>query len=55
MHHPLVGEVADGNAGLSEIVVENLNIHNWLPFLRKIGKAPEQLATMRFKVTLPQG
>ena len=26
----------------------------WLPFLRKIGKAPEQLAKIEFKVTLPQ-
>jgi hypothetical protein len=38
---------------------ENLfdNIHSdprWLPFLRKIGKAPEQLAQIKFKVTLPQ-
>ena len=45
--------------GLSEIVVENLfdNIHDdprWLPFLRKLGKAPEQLAKIEFKVTLPQ-
>ncbi len=45
--------------GLGEIVTENLldNIHNdprWLPFLRKVGKAPEQLAKIEFKVTLPQ-
>ena len=26
----------------------------WLPFLRKIGKAPEQLAKIEFKVTLPK-
>ena len=44
--------------GLSEIVTENLfdKIHSdprWLPFLRKIGKAPEQLAKIEFKVTLP--
>jgi tetratricopeptide (TPR) repeat protein len=44
--------------GLSGIVVENLfdKIHSdprWLPFLRKIGKAPEQLAKIEFKVTLP--
>jgi hypothetical protein len=25
----------------------------WLPFLRKIGYAPEQLAKIEFKVTLP--
>ena len=32
------------------------NIHNdprWMAFLRKIGKAPEQLAKIEFKVTLP--
>jgi len=45
--------------GLAEIVAENLfdKIHadpRWLPFLRKIGKAPEQLAKIEFKVTLPQ-
>src|ERR1700751_1603627 len=45
--------------GLSEIVAQNLfdKIHSdprWLPFLRKIGKAPEQLAKIEFEVTLPQ-
>jgi hypothetical protein len=25
----------------------------WLPLLRKLGKAPEQLAQIKFKVTLP--
>jgi len=40
------------------IVTENLfdNIHadpRWPAFLRKIGKAPEQLAKIDFKVTLP--
>ena len=48
-----------GDPGLAEIVTENLfdKIHadpRWLPFLRKIGKAPEQLAKIEFKVTLPQ-
>jgi tetratricopeptide (TPR) repeat protein len=48
-----------GDGGLSEIVTENLfdKIHadpRWLPFLRKIGYAPEQLAKIEFKVTLPQ-
>jgi adenylate cyclase len=48
-----------GDSGLGEIVTENLfdKIHTdprWLPFLRKIGKAPEQLAKIEFKVTLPQ-
>ena len=45
--------------GLSGIAVENLfdKIHSdprWLPFLRKIGRAPEQLAKIQFKVTLPR-
>ena len=44
--------------GLSGILVENLfdSIHSdprWLPFLRKLGRAPEQLAKIQFKVTLP--
>ena len=33
------------------------NIHSdprWLPFLRKLGLAPDQLAKIKFKVTLPQ-
>ncbi|MEE8368207.1 MAG: protein kinase [Thermoanaerobaculia bacterium] len=47
------------DAGLSEIVAENLfeKIHSdprWVLFLRKIGKAPEQLAKIRFQVTLPK-
>jgi TolB-like protein/Tfp pilus assembly protein PilF len=42
------------------ILVENLfaNIHSdprWLPFLRKLGKGPEDLAKIPFKVTLPAG
>ena len=45
--------------GLSFIVSEKLfdNIRNdprWLPFLRRIGKAPEQLARIEFKVALPK-
>jgi TolB-like protein len=51
--------VAYGDGGLSEIVTNNLfaKIHadpRWLAFLRKVGKAPEQLAKIEFKVTLPQ-
>jgi TolB-like protein/Tfp pilus assembly protein PilF len=51
--------VAYKDGGLSEIVPQTLfgKIHSdprWLPFLRKIGKAPEQLAQIKFKVTLPQ-
>jgi adenylate cyclase len=50
---------AEEDPGLAEIVFENMfdNIHSdprWLPFLRKIGKAPEQLAKVPFKVTLPK-
>jgi tetratricopeptide (TPR) repeat protein len=50
--------VAYQDPGLSEIVVENLfdKIHSdprWLPFLRKIGKAPDQLAKIEFKVPPP--
>jgi len=49
-----------GDPGIGEIVTESLfdNIHadpRWLPFLRRIGKAPEQLAKIEFKVTLPDG
>jgi len=48
-----------GDGGLGEIVTDNLfdKIHadpRWLAFLRKINKAPEQLAKVEFKVTLPQ-
>ncbi len=44
--------------GLGGIVAERLfaNIRSdprWLPFLRKIGKAPEQLAAIRFEATAP--
>jgi TolB-like protein/Flp pilus assembly protein TadD len=47
--------VAYQDGGLAEIVTENLfdKIHSdprWLPFLRKIGKAPDQLAKIEFKV-----
>jgi TolB-like protein len=48
-----------GDSGLADVVSENLFEKvradpRWLPFLRKIGKAPEQLAQIKFKVTLPQ-
>lgn len=44
--------------GLSEIATapEFFNVRSdprWLPFLESIGKAPEQLAAIRFEVTLP--
>ncbi|HEX4667232.1 MAG TPA: hypothetical protein VH207_11580 [Chthoniobacterales bacterium] len=43
--------------GLTQVVAENLfdNIHSdprWLPFLRKLGRAPEQLGKIQFKVAL---
>ncbi len=48
-----------GDPGLGETATERLfdKVHadpRWLAFLRKIGKAPEQLAKIEFKVTLPQ-
>lgn len=50
--------VAYRDAGLSEIATEPLfaNLHDdprWLPFLRRLGKAPEQLAAIRFEVRVP--
>jgi TolB-like protein/Flp pilus assembly protein TadD len=47
------------DSGLSSIPVENLfaNIHadpRWLPFLESIGKSPQQLDAIEFKVTLPE-
>ncbi len=45
--------------GLSQIPVETLFAPiqadpRWLPFLRRIGKAPEQLARIPFRVRLPE-
>ena len=50
--------IAYKDTGLGEIVSETLfagirGDPRWLPFLRMIGKAPEQLAKIEFKVTLP--
>lgn len=50
--------VAYQDPGLSGIVPENLfgkirQDPRWLPFLRKLGHAPEQLAKIPFTVTLP--
>jgi TolB-like protein/Tfp pilus assembly protein PilF len=50
--------VQSQDPGLADILVDNLfdNIHSdprWLPFLRKLGRAPEQLAKIQFKVILP--
>ena len=39
----------------NELLLRNLhNDPRWLPFLRKIGKAPEQLAAVRFELQVPQ-
>jgi len=52
--------VAYQDGGLGEIISENLfdkirSDPRWLPFLRKLGKAPDQLAKIEFKVPpLPQ-
>ena len=51
--------VAYNDPGLSDIAAEPLfaNIRfdpRWLPFLESIGKSPEQLAAIEFKVTLPE-
>ncbi len=51
--------VAYNDPGLSEIAIQPLfaNIQvdpRWLPFLESIGKSPEQLAAVEFKVTLPE-
>jgi hypothetical protein len=51
-------ERANGGS-FAEIVVDPLFAHlygdpRWIPFLRKIGKAPEQLAKIPFKVTPPK-
>ncbi len=48
------------DTGLAEILLERLfdNVRKdprWLPFLRRIDKAPEQVAKIEFKVTLPAG
>jgi hypothetical protein len=45
--------------GLTDIVADNLfdKIHSdlrWLPFLRKLGVAPDQLAKLQFKVPAVQ-
>jgi TolB-like protein/Tfp pilus assembly protein PilF len=51
--------VTQQDMGLSEITYEPMfdNLRNdprWLPFLRRLGKAPDQLAAIRFDVALPQ-
>jgi len=51
--------VSLGDPGLGELVTENLfdrvrSDRRWLPLLRKLGKAPEQLAEIEFHVALPR-
>ena len=51
--------VAYHDTGVVHFPIEPLlaNLHNdprWPPFLHKIGKAPEQLAAIKFEVKLPQ-
>jgi len=51
-------ELEYSGPGMAEIVSENLfdAIHSdprWLPFLRKLGKAPDQLAKIELHATLP--
>ena len=51
--------VAYQDPAIGYIVPENLfaNIRSdprWLPFLRKIGRAPEQLAAIKFDVKVPR-
>jgi TolB-like protein/Tfp pilus assembly protein PilF len=51
--------IAIKDAGVGEILTEPLfaNIHDdarWLPLLQKLGKAPEQLATIEIAVQLPE-
>jgi hypothetical protein len=51
--------VAYGDRGVAGTAVEPLfaNLHDdprWLPFLRQLGQAPEQLAAIKFQVTVPR-
>ncbi|HEX3125149.1 MAG TPA: tetratricopeptide repeat protein [Rhodanobacteraceae bacterium] len=47
------------DGGLTELISQPMfapirDNPRWLPFLRKLGRAPEQLAAIAFNVTLPQ-
>jgi len=51
--------VAANDGGAIVILVDNLftNVHSdprWLPLLRKLGKAPDQVEKIEFRVRLPQ-
>lgn len=52
--------VRSNDPGLGEIVPDDLfnkirSDPRWLPFLRRLGKAPDQLAKIHFEITLPSG
>ena len=47
------------DAGLGEVLSQPLleNLHDdprWLPFLRKLGRAPEQLSGIQLSITVPE-
>lgn len=51
--------VADNDTGLGEILSQPLfdNIHDdprWVPFLRTLGRAPEQLVDIDLSITIPE-
>jgi len=51
--------IASNDPGITEIAVEPLfaSLHDdprWMPFVRKVGRAPEQLAAIDFEVALPK-
>jgi len=51
--------IAYKDSGLTDTAIEPLfaNLHRdprWLPFLRKVGQAPEQLAAIEFHVSVPK-
>ena len=56
---PRLDQAASSGRLRGSDIVTNPNLGNlrrdprWLPFLRKIGKAPEQLATIKFDVKVP--
>ena len=49
-------QMNDIDLGATAVYPTFANLHDdprWLPFLRKIGKAPEQLAAIKFDVKVP--
>jgi len=47
----------DPGLSLTAVMWSFDNVHSdprWLPFLRKIGLSPEQLAAIKFDVKLPE-